>query len=153
MYLNKAFVIGNLTRDPERRALPSGTTVVNFAVATTRYWKDKNGVRQEDTQFHNCVAFGAQAETIAQYMRKGSSIMIEGRMQTRSWDAQDGSKKYRTEIIVDSFQFGPKREGGSSFDTGSPAPAGKPESASVPPSELETIQYPEEEINPDDIPF
>ena len=65
MYLNKAFVIGNLTRDPERRALPSGTTVVNFAVATTRYWKDKNGVRQEDTQFHNCVAFGAQAETIA----------------------------------------------------------------------------------------
>lgn len=79
--------------------------------------------------------------------------MIEGRMQTRSWDAQDGSKKYRTEIIVDSFQFGPKREGGSSFDTGSPAPAGKPESASAPPSELETIQYPEEEINPDDIPF
>lgn len=153
MYLNKAFIIGNLTRDPERKALPSGTTVTNFAVATTRYWKDKNGVRQEDTQFHNCVSFGPQAETIAQYMRKGSSIMIEGRMQTRSWDAQDGSKKYRTEIIVDSFQFGPKRDGASSFESSASAPADKAEPAPVAASELETIQYPEEEINPDDIPF
>lgn len=153
MYLNKAFIIGNLTRDPERRALPSGTTVANFSVATTRYWKDKNGVRQEDTQYHNCVAFGPQAETITQYMRKGSSIMVEGRMQTRSWDAQDGSKKYRTEIIVDSFQFGPKREGGASFESGASRPAEKNAPAPLAASELETIQYPEEEINPDDIPF
>jgi len=154
MYLNKAFIIGNLTRDPERRALPSGAAVANFSVATTRFWKDKNGVKQEDTQYHNCVAFGPQAETITQYMRKGSSIMVEGRMQTRSWDAQDGSKKYRTEVIVDSFQFGPKRESSPSFDGGATnRPVEKSEPAPMAASELETIQYPEEEINPDDIPF
>ncbi len=158
MYLNKAFILGNLTRDPEKRSLPSGAAVASFSIATTRIYKDKNGVKQEDTQYHNIVAFGPQAETIAQYMKKGSSILIEGRMQTRSWDAPDGTKKYRTEVVVDSFQFGPKRDtvgstggayepgGGASSVPATKSPAGQP-------SELETIQYPEEEINPDDIPF
>lgn len=162
MYLNKAFIIGNLTRDPEKRALPSGAAVTSFSIATTRVYKDRNGVKQEDTQYHNIVAFGPQAETIAQYMRKGSSILVEGRIQNRSWDAPDGTKKYRTEIVVDAFQFGPKREGstgswqapstssgqasgGEGFAPTAKAPASQPE--------LETIQYPEEEINPDDIPF
>ncbi len=154
MYLNRVFILGNLTRDPEKRMLPSGAAVTSFALATTRVYKDKNGVRQEDTQYHNIVAFGPQAETIAQYMRKGSSILVEGRLQTRSWDAPDGTKKYRTEIIVDGFQFGPKREGGAvATDTPTPASsAPKSVSAQAQP-ELETIQYPSEEINIDDIPF
>lgn len=157
MYLNKAFIIGNLTRDPERRALPSGAAVTSFSLATTRVYKDREGVKKEDTQYHNIVAFGPQAETIAQYMRKGSSILVEGRLQTRSWDAPDGSKKYRTEIIVDSFQFGPKRgpvEGGVVNNQNIPAEsAGASRGAGSQASELETIQYPEEDINPDDIPF
>jgi len=160
MYLNKAIIFGNLTRDPERRTLPSGAGVTSFAIATTRNWKDKNGVRQEDTQFHNCVAFGPQADTIAQYMKKGSSMMVEGRIQNRSWDGPDGAKKYRTEIVVDTFQFGPKPsgQGGGSYGESASQPAktgDKPAQASQnsPAQELETIQYPDEEINPDDIPF
>lgn len=148
MYLNKAIIIGNLTRDPEIRSLPSGAAVANFSVATSRYYKDKNGVKQEDTQYHNVVAFGPQAQTIGQYMKKGSSIMVEGRMQTRSWDSPEG-KKYRTEIITDSFQFGPKREGGPSIPAGSGG-----QTASAHSSEpAEPIEYPEENINPEDIPF
>lgn len=155
MYLNKVFILGNLTRDPEKRSLPSGAAVASFALATTRVYKDKNGVKQEDTQYHNVVAFGPQAETIAQYMKKGSSILVEGRLQTRSWDAPDGTKKYRTEIIVDAFQFGPKRDGvPSSYQA--PAEGGanpKASQATQSAPELETIQYPTEEINVDDIPF
>jgi single-strand DNA-binding protein len=153
MYLNKAIVIGNLTRDPEMRSLPSGVPVVSFAVATSRTWKDKNGTKQEDTQYHNVVFFGAPASTIAQYMKKGSNIMVEGRMQTRSWDDKDGSKKYRTEIVGDNFQFGPKRDGGgdgsasASYNNAAAAPA-EPKAPS-----LDTIEYPEEDINPEDIPF
>jgi single-strand DNA-binding protein len=129
--------------------MPSGGSVVNFSVATTRYYKDKNGVKQEDTQYHNVVSFGPQAQTIAQYMKKGSSIMVEGRLQTRSWDSPEG-KKYRTEIIVDSFQFGPKREGG----VGAPAGAGAMSAPAAPASSpAEAIEYPEENINPEDIPF
>lgn len=142
MYLNKAIIIGNLTRDPEKRSLPSGTAVTSFSVATNRVWKDKNGVRQEDTQYHNVVVFGPQAGTVAQYLRKGSSVLVEGRMQTRSWDAADGQKKYRTEIVADRVQFGPK--------SAASAPAGT-EEQSAPASE--GIDYPTEDINPDDIPF
>src|SRR3989344_3179019 len=112
MYLNKAIVIGNLTRDPEERQLPSGAAVASFSVATNRIWKDKNGARQEDTQYHNIVVFGPQARNCAQYLRKGSSALVEGRMQTRSWDAPDGTKKYRTEIIADRVQFGTRPAGG-----------------------------------------
>ncbi|MCX6712172.1 MAG: single-stranded DNA-binding protein [Candidatus Vogelbacteria bacterium] len=167
MYLNKALIFGNLTRDPEKRALPSGAAVVSFAVATNRTWKDKNGVKQEDVQYHNIVAFGVQADLIAQYLRKGSSIFVEGRMQTRSWDAPDGVKKYRTEVIVDNFQFGPKHDSSTSFGasgqgggyepSGGTSQTGSASASKAPagqqPPELETIQYPEEEINPDDIPF
>ncbi|MFA6416113.1 MAG: single-stranded DNA-binding protein [Candidatus Paceibacterota bacterium] len=152
MYLNKAIIYGNLTRDPERRALPSGASVVNFSVATSRVWKDKSGARQEDTQFHNIVAFAQLADLISQYLRKGSGVLVEGRMQTRSWDSPEG-KKYRTEIVADAIQFGPKRDG-------APAPAdyGKADSKGSqvneqPSQPVDTIQYPEEDINPDDIPF
>src|SRR4051812_38346665 len=111
MYLNKALLIGNLTRDPELKSLPSGIQVTSFSIATNRVWKDKNGAKQESSDFHNIVVFGKQAETVARFLKKGSSALIEGRMQTRSWDAQDGSKKYRTEIIADRVQFGPRPQG------------------------------------------
>jgi single-strand DNA-binding protein len=152
MYLNKAIVIGNLTRDPELRSLPSGIKVCTFSLATNRVWKDKNGARQESADYHNIVVFGRQAETVAQYMKKGSSILVEGRMQTRSWDDKTtGEKKYRTEIVADRTQFGPKRgsTGGNvgTTSTGSKMPA--TESS----GEVDTIEYPEEDINPEDIPF
>ena len=126
MYLNKAILIGNLTRDPEIRSLPSGIKVCSFSLATNRVWKDKNGARQESADYHNVVVFGRQAETVAQYMKKGSSILVEGRMQTRSWDDKNtGEKKYRTEIVADRTQFGPKGQGGGNggAGAGSKAPA------------------------------
>ena len=114
MYLNKAIVIGNLTRDPEMKALPSGIQVTSFSLATNRVWKDKNGAKQESVDYHNIVVFGRQAETAAQYLKKGASVLVEGRMQTRSWDDKgSGEKKYRTEIVADRVQFGPRREGGA----------------------------------------
>ena len=114
--LNKATIIGNLTRDPESKALPSGITVVNFSIATNRNWKDKEGNKKEEVQFHNCVSFGKQADTIAQYVKKGQQLMVEGRIQTRSWEVE-GSKRYATEIMVEQFQFGSKPEGTPKTDT------------------------------------
>jgi len=138
MNLNKVFLIGNLTRDPELRSLPSGTKVTSFGLATNRVWKDETGAKKEATEFHNIVVFGRQAETVAQYLKKGNSCLVEGRIQTRSWDDQNGTKKYRTEIIAERIQFGPK--GGAT----APEPAAS--------SEIETIEYPAEELTKD-IPF
>jgi single-strand DNA-binding protein len=146
MYLNKAFLYGNLTRDPELRALPSGAQVASFGLATNRVYKDKNGVKQEATEFHNIVAFGRQAEVIGQYCKKGKAIFVEGRIQTRSWESE-GQKKYRTEIVVENFQFG---DGGS---RGGNAPAREEESPEAPKDNGEEIKYPDEQINPEDIPF
>ena len=143
MYLNKAMLIGNLTRDPELRSLPSGVKVCSFSIATNRVWRDKNGARQESTDYHNIVVFGRQAETVAQYMKKGNSLLVEGRIQTRSWDDKNsGEKKYRTEVVADRVQFGPKGGGGGA------APAAQASQA-----ESDSIEYPEEDINPEDIPF
>ncbi len=158
MYLNKAIVIGNLTRDPEIRALPGGTQVCSFSLATNRVWKDKNGAKQEAADYHNIVVFGRQAETAGQYLKKGSSALVEGRMQTRSWDDKtSGQKKYRTEIVADRVQFGNRPAGGApmaggaaSAPTGGMASKGK---AAPEPEALDTIEYPEEEVNVEDIPF
>ncbi len=157
MYLNKAIVIGNLTRDPEIKALPSGIQVCSFSLATNRVWKDKNGAKQESVDYHNIVVFGRQAETAGQYLKKGASALVEGRMQTRSWDAQDGSKKYRTEIVADRVQFGP-RAGGMGAPAGGGFGAKTEEkgggaSKNDDKAALDTIEYPSEEINPEDIPF
>ncbi|MCC6199090.1 single-stranded DNA-binding protein [Candidatus Nomurabacteria bacterium] len=153
MYLNKVFLIGNLTRDPELRAIPTGTKVVQLGIATNRVWKDQSGARKEATEYHNVVAFGRQAETLAQYCKKGSSLYVEGRMQTRSWEGQDGKKNYRTEIVLENFQFGPKAGG-----TGAGALVGARNSDAETsqkdaPTDLDTIEYPDEEINLEDIPF
>jgi single-strand DNA-binding protein len=151
MYLNKVLLYGNLTRDPELKALTSGSQVVNFSLATDRVFKDKNGQKQEVTEFHNVVAFGRTAEIIAQYCKKGRPIYVEGRLQTRSWDDKEtGKKNYRTEIIVDTFQFG--ADGGRG--TGGTSTGNNPAHDEQPaPKTGEEIQYPDEEINPEDIPF
>ncbi len=148
MNINKAFVMGNLTRDPEVRSLPSGVQVASMGIATNRTYKDKEGRKQEMVEFHNVVAFGRLAEVIAQYARKGSSLFVEGRIQTRSWDDKNsGEKKYRTEIVVENFQFGPRAGGGGGKDF-----AGKADAPAAPKDE-ETIDYPQEEVQTDDIPF
>ena len=151
MYLNKVLLYGNLTRDPELRALPSGQQVASFAIATNRSYKNKDGQKQDSVEYHNVVAFGRQAEVIGQYLKKGRPVYIEGRIQTRSWeDKTSGEKKYRTEIVIENFQFGPSAMGGagSAHRDESSAPAqGKGSDKSG------DIEYPAEEISPDDIPF
>lgn len=140
MYLNKAIIIGNLTRDPEQKALPSGMAVTNFALATNRMWKDNNGEKKEETEYHNVVVFGKQAETVATYLKKGQSALVEGRIQTRSWET-DGVKKYRTEIVAERVQFGPK-----SASSEKKAPKSTEDTSN-------DIEYTQDEINPEDIPF
>jgi len=156
MYLNKIFVIGNLTRDPELKAIPSGTKVCSFGMANNRVFKDKEGKKQEIPEFYNIVVFGRVAELAAQYLKKGSQVLVEGRMQTRSWE-QDGQKKYRTEIVADSVQFGNRPTGSSSgsASSGTKAPAGKEETTEISGGAApgEAIEYPTETINPEDIPF
>lgn len=155
MYINKAMLFGNLTRDPELRALPNGNQVTNFSIATNRVYKDRDGNNQEQTDFHNVVVFGRQAETVAQYLKKGSSAFVEGRMQTRSWDDKEsGKKQYRTEVVADRVQFGPR-----SGAAAGAAPAANSDSQAPATDESfsdgngSPIEYPADEINPDDIPF
>lgn len=152
MYLNKVLIIGNLTRDPELKALPSGIKVCSFGIATNRVYKDKEGNRQETTEFHNISAFGRTGELVAQYMRKGSQVYLEGRLQTRSWEGKDGEKRYRTEIIADTVQFGNRPTGGVSSTGVAKGGTEVPAEASNETSG-DKIDYPSEEINPDDIPF
>lgn len=157
MYLNKALIVGNLTRDPELKALPSGMNVASLSVATNSVWRDKDGNKKEDTQFHNVVVFGRQAETSAQYLKKGQQVMVEGRIQTRSWDDKtSGEKKYRTEIVADRVQFGAKTGGaGMGGVSGAPDPssAAATGKAGSKAGAVDTIEYPSEDINPEDIPF
>ena len=103
MNLNKAMIIGNLTRDPEIRNTPAGVPVASFSIATNYIWKDQSGQKQEKAEFHNIVAWRKLAEICGQYLRKGSKIYIEGRLQTRDWTGQDGVKRYRTEIIAENM--------------------------------------------------
>lgn len=140
MNLNKVTVAGYITRDPELKALPSGVNVVSFSVATNRVWKDANGAKREEADFHNILAFGGTAENIARYFKKGSPIYVEGRMQTRTWEHTTHKiNMYRTEVIVERFQFFPKNSAASS--------------SSSAPADNTGVEFPEEEINPEDIPF
>jgi single-strand DNA-binding protein len=150
MDLNKVMLIGNVVRDPEVRTTPSGQSVASFAIATNLVWKDKNGQQQKKAEFHNIVAWRRLGEIVGQYVKKGSKIYLEGRLQNRSWDDQNGIKRYRTEIIADNMilldkaggngggqSYGPKSNETSFEDTvqSAPTPAA------------------EEEINIEDIPF
>jgi single-strand DNA-binding protein len=156
MYLNKVTILGNLTRDPELKSLPNGTKVASLSLATNRTWKDAQGMKRDSVEYHNVVAFAKPAELIAQYCKKGASLYVEGRIQTRSWDAADGTKKYRTEIVLETFQFGPKTGGMSSGSSSAPSrgPISDQEAPQKDaPADLDTIEYPDEEINLEDIPF
>ena len=152
MYINKAMIFGNLTRDPELRSLPSGGQVASFSVATNRVFKKQDGSKQESTDYHNVVVFGRQAETTSQYLKKGSSVYVEGRIQTRSWDSPEKGKQYRTEIIAERVQFGP-RGSSAGGEGGGYSPRQSDAEATQQAPKDDAIDYPQEDINPDDIPF
>ncbi|MFC1655801.1 single-stranded DNA-binding protein [Patescibacteria group bacterium] len=103
MSLNRAQIIGNVTRDPEMKQIPGGQVVTSFGIATNLTWTDQSGQKQEKVEFHNIVAWRKLAEICGQYLKKGSKVFIEGKLQTRSWEAEDGSKRYRTEIVADNM--------------------------------------------------
>jgi single-strand DNA-binding protein len=150
MFLNKVFVLGNLTFDPDVRSLPSGQLVANLRIATNRVYYDKNREKKEEAEFHSVVAFGRTAEIAQQYLRKGSMVLIEGRLRTRSWTDSAGNKRYRTEIIAQRMQLGPR-----SGKTTPPLSQNQKESEQKeePRKEEIPIIEEEEEINVEDIPF
>lgn len=143
MNLNKAILVGRLTQDPQSRTLPSGQSVVSFGLATGRFYTDKNGEKKQQTEFHNIVMFGKLAEIASQYLTKGSLALIEGRLQTRSWQDSSGNQRWRTEIIAERLQLGPKSAGKVT-----PATAPKQES---PKEEIPIIE--ENEIDVKNLPF
>lgn len=148
MNLNKVFIAGRLTADPELRTTPGGTHVVSFGVATNRVWTDRNNQRKEETEFHNVVAWGKQAEVVSQFLKKGSLILVEGRLQTRSWEGKDGQTRRTTEIIAERIQLGPKAGGGAA------APAAAKEGIDeAKKEEMPVIDLDSENINPEDLPF
>ena len=110
MNLNKAFVLGNVTRDPEVKSLPSGQQVASFGIATNRFYTS-NGEKKQETEFHNIVCFGKLADITSRYLNKGGLVLIEGRIKTRNWQDSSGVKHYRTEIIAETMQLGPKGAG------------------------------------------
>ncbi len=145
MNLNKVQIIGNLTQDPEVRHTQSGQMVCNFTVATNRIWKDQQGQKQQQAEFHNVVAWGKLAEVVSNYLKKGGLAYVEGRLQTRSWEGKDGAKRYTTEIIAASLQLGP-RSGGAPTQASTPTQENNKE-------EIPVIQEGEEEIDLSDIPL
>ena len=149
MYLNKAMIYGNLTRDPEMKALPSGMQVCTFSLATNRTYNDRDGKRQEAVDYHNITVFGKTAENCAKYLLKGASAYVEGSLRTNSWE-KDGVKQYRTEIIADRVQFGPK---GGNVGGGSTPQGGSNSSTDTRGGAPVLPEYPSEDINPEDIPF
>lgn len=160
MDLNKVMIIGRLTRDPEMRSTPNGANVASFSVATGFNWTDQSGQKKEQTEFHNVVAWRKLGEIVAQYLKKGSQVYIEGRLQTRTWEGQDGKKNYRTEIIADNMIMlgrpGGSSAGGpsnsvSSYGSGSPAAAAP--TAAQEPSGPTSESTPEIQIDDSDIPF
>ena len=113
--LNKVQIIGNLTKDPELRQTPNGSSVCSFTVATNLTWKDANGQKQDKAEFHNMVTWGKLAEICNQYLQKGKKVYLEGRLQTRDWEAEDGSKRYKTEIVAENMIM-LSQAGQSSYD-------------------------------------
>ncbi len=151
MDLNKVMIIGRLTRDPELRSTGNGTNVASFSVATGFTWTDQSGQKKEQTEFHNVVAWRKLAEIVGQYLKKGSQVYIEGRLQTRSWEGQDGKKNYRTEIIADNMIM----LGGRPSGTPAAAPIADQSNtgSSIPPSSATADSTPEIQIDDSDIPF
>jgi single-strand DNA-binding protein len=156
--LNRATVIGNITRDPELRTTPNGQMVTSFSVATNRRWKNQGSNEyQEATEYHDVVAWGKSAEFISNYLKKGQKIYVDGRLQTRAWEAPDGAKQRRTEIILENFvPLTPKGEaGGAAFDNIDDLAGGTVETGPAPKKAApKAAPAPaEDEINLEDIPF
>lgn len=156
MNVNKVVLVGRLTRDPEIRNTASGQSVATLALATNRFWKDKNGQRQEKTSFHNVVLWGRLAEIAGQYLTKGQEAYIEGRLESRKYVAKDGTNRYVTEVVADNMQLGAKPQGGGSYSPGSstPAPAA-PSAPAEAAEEIPTINLDDEqdEVKIEDVPF
>ena len=156
MDLNKVMLIGRLTRDPELRNIPSGQSVTNFGLATNRYWKGQDGQRQEQVEFHNIVLWGKLAEIASQYLGKGRRVYIEGRLQTREWTGQDGSKKRTTEVVGDNMiMLDGAKAGNNNGNINNTEPQYIKTDNSAPvqsnnPAPMENI---EEEVKVEDIPF
>ncbi len=118
MNLNKVFLLGRLTADPNLRITPGGQQVATFSIATNRIWNDKTGARRENAEFHNIVVWGRQADIVQRFLNKGGLVLIEGRLQTRSWDDKQGQKRKTTEIVADRIQLGPRPFGAASAPAG-----------------------------------
>jgi len=149
MDLNKVMLIGRITQDPEVRTTPSGTPVANFGLATGRVWTDQAGQKQEKTEFSNIVAWRRLAEICGQYLRKGSKIYIEGRLETRTWDDQSGVRHWRTEVIAENMIMLDRKSDSVGGQRSSYEPPLPEEPLAGPSASIST----EEEINVEDIPF
>ena len=150
MDLNKVFVLGRLTADPQLRSTPTGQQVTSFGVATNRVWNDKSGTKQQEVEFHNVVLWGRQAEIVTQFLTKGSMILVEGRLRTRTWQNQQGQTMRTTEIIGEKIQLGPRPAGqGPQKDFSGQTKEG----FSSPKNDLPEINIDEEEITAEDLPF
>ncbi len=163
MNLNKVFIIGRVTSDVSLKATATNQPVSNFSVATNRVWKDKSGAKQESTEFHNIVVWGRQAEIASQFLTKGAMVMIEGRLQTRSWkDTNDQNHKI-TEIVCENIQLGPRSAGGNAGGGSYTPRAASPKAKGTAMDALDTmgdleetipeISLDEAEIKPEDLPF
>lgn len=147
MNLNKVILIGNLTADPELRNTPSGQPVCNFRIATNRIWNDKqSGQQQKETEYHTIVAWGRLAEIASRYLNKGALAMIEGRLRTRSWQDPSGNKKFRTEVVAERLQLGPRISREKPVTSSDSTPEEKKE-------EIPIIEEDEKEIDVKDIPL
>lgn len=155
MNLNKVFIIGRLTNDPQLRSTKTGQAVAVFSVATNRQWTDQQNQKREEVEYHNIVVWGKQAETTSKYLVKGQIVYVEGRLQTRSYEDKAGVKKYATEIVAERVQFGPKASGAgaqsSSFKPQAPSSTSE-QSQNSGIEEIPTINI-DEEIKAEDLPF
>jgi single-strand DNA-binding protein len=160
MNINKAIIVGRLTRDPEVRTTTTGQTVASISIATNRFWKDKNGQRQDQTEYHNVVLWGRLGEIAGQYLTKGQEAYIEGRLTTRKYTGKDGIEKRTTEIVAENMQLGSRAGQGGGQSAGSYSkPAAAPAQAQAPQAqaaeEIPTINLDEEEdeVRIEDVPF
>lgn len=158
MNLNKVFIAGRLTADPQLRTTPGGQSVASFSLATNRNWTDRAGAKQESVEYHNIVVWGKQAEIANQFLTKGSLILIEGRLQTRSWNDKQGQPRKTTEIICERMQFGPRGSGGDTRNQGPAREAGASGQPSIDGPLHEEIPVididsEKEDIKPEDLPF
>jgi len=152
MNLNKVFILGRLTADPQLRTTSGGQSVASFSVATNRVWTDKAGAKQESVEFHNVVVWARQAEIASQFLKKGSLVLIEGRLQTRSWEDKQGQSRKTTEIVAERMQLGPRPGGARSASSSEAARDGAAEDAKQS-GEVPTINLDEEEVKAEDLPF